>query len=170
MTRGEELAGPMVQTIFECRKEFTSRPAQMARKSRISLTHSAMFRSGKLNLFFCLVQIRGTAAPINLLGHGELVDDPHHQVHALGKRRDGNAFVVPVHPLQIVTGRIALAPHDIPVDFIVTPEKSIATKTRISRPRGIYWDYLDEEKIAAIPLLKKMQKKVRASRGVQGSL
>jgi len=62
-----------------------------------------------------------------------------------------------VHPLQIVTGRIQLAPYDIPVDFIVTPDKSIATKTRIGRPKGVYWDYLDEDKIAAIPLLKKMR-------------
>ena len=75
-------------------------------------------------------------------------------------------IITNVHPLQIVTGRIALEPHDIPVDFIVTPEKSIATRTRLSRPRGIYWDYLDEEKIGAIPLLKKM----RASRRVQRSL
>ena len=66
-------------------------------------------------------------------------------------------IITTVHPLQIVTGRIALAPHDIPVDFIVTPEKSIATKTKLSRPQDIYWDYLDEEKIAAIPLLKKMR-------------
>jgi len=70
-------------------------------------------------------------------------------------------IITTVHPLQIITGRIALAPNDIPVDFIVTPEKWIATRTRISRPRGIYWDYLDDEKIAAIPLLKKL----RAVRG-----
>jgi 5-formyltetrahydrofolate cyclo-ligase len=80
----------------------------------------------------------------------------------LGIITPATPIITTVHPLQIVTGRIALAPHDIPVDFIVTPEKSTATKTRISRPRGIYWDYLDEEKIAAIPLLEKM----RASRGV----
>jgi 5-formyltetrahydrofolate cyclo-ligase len=66
-------------------------------------------------------------------------------------------IITTVHPLQIVSTRIALAPHDTPVDFIVTPDKSIATKTRISRPRGIYWDYLDDEKIEAIPLLKKLQ-------------
>ncbi|HSE37978.1 MAG TPA: 5-formyltetrahydrofolate cyclo-ligase [Blastocatellia bacterium] len=69
-------------------------------------------------------------------------------------------IITTVHPLQIVTGGIGLAPHDIPVDFIVTPENSIETKTRISRPQGIYWDYLDEEKIAAIPLLKEMWAKV----------
>jgi len=75
----------------------------------------------------------------------------------LGIISPATPIITTVHPLQIVTGRIALKPHDIPVDFIVTPEKSIATKTRISRPRGIYWDYLDEEMIAAIPLLKKMR-------------
>jgi len=35
MIRGEELAGPIVQTIFECRNEFTCYPAQRYRKSRI---------------------------------------------------------------------------------------------------------------------------------------
>jgi len=68
-----------------------------------------------------------------------------------------------VHPLQIVTERVKLAPHDIPVDFIVTPDKVIATKTRLPKPDGIYWEYLDEEKIASIPLLKKL--KAGRSRG-----
>jgi 5-formyltetrahydrofolate cyclo-ligase len=63
-----------------------------------------------------------------------------------------------------VTGRIALAPHDIPVDFIVTPEESISTKTRLSRPEGIYWDCLDDEKIAAIPLLKRLRAGRRPTR------
>lgn len=65
-------------------------------------------------------------------------------------------IVTTVHPLQIVTERISLEAHDIPVDFIVTPEASIETKTRLRRPRGIYWDHLDDEKVAAIPLLKKL--------------
>ena len=62
-----------------------------------------------------------------------------------------------VHPLQIVDEKIALEPHDIPVDFIVTPDEIIRCKTSLPRPAGIYWEYLDDEKIAAIPLLKKMQ-------------
>ena len=65
-------------------------------------------------------------------------------------------IITTVHPLQLVTTQVTLEPHDIPVDFIVTPDKTIATRTRLSRPRGIYWDYLDEAKIEAIPLLKKM--------------
>lgn len=65
-------------------------------------------------------------------------------------------IITTVHPLQIVTAKIQLLPHDIPVDYIITPEKIIATKTRIKRPEGVYWDFLDEEKIESIPLLKKM--------------
>jgi 5-formyltetrahydrofolate cyclo-ligase len=66
-------------------------------------------------------------------------------------------IITTVHPLQIVTGRIALKPHDIPVDFIVTPIEIINCKTKLAKPKGIYWEYLDQEKIAAIPLLKKMK-------------
>ena len=66
-------------------------------------------------------------------------------------------IITTVHPLQIVSESIVLEPHDIPVDFIVTPDEAIATKTRLARPQGIYWDYLDEEKISAIPLLKRMR-------------
>jgi len=65
-------------------------------------------------------------------------------------------IITTVHTLQIVTAKIQLLPHDIPVDYIVTPEKVIATKTKIKRPKGVYWDFLDEEKIESIPLLTKM--------------
>lgn len=82
----------------------------------------------------------------------------------LGIVTSATPIITTVHPLQVVTGRIKLAPHDIPVDFIVTPEKSIATKTRIARPTGIYWDYLDDEKIAEIPLLKKMRSRLNRRR------
>lgn len=67
-----------------------------------------------------------------------------------------------VHPLQIVTDEIELQPHDIPVDFIVTPQEIIECQTRIPRPRGLYWNALEKDKIAAIPVLRK-RRNVRAS-------
>lgn len=70
-------------------------------------------------------------------------------------------IITTVHPLQIVKERAPLKPHDIQVDFIVTPEEIIECNTKLPRPAGIYWDYLDDEKIEAIPLLHKM--KARAS-------
>jgi 5-formyltetrahydrofolate cyclo-ligase len=66
-------------------------------------------------------------------------------------------IITTVHPLQIVDVQLALMPHDIPVDFIVTPDEIIECKTKLPKPKGIYWEYLDEEKIAAIPLLEKMK-------------
>ena len=66
-------------------------------------------------------------------------------------------IITTVHPLQIVTCKIDLRPHDIPVDYIVTPEKLIATRTPIKRPEAILWEYLDKEKIEAIPLLKRIR-------------
>jgi 5-formyltetrahydrofolate cyclo-ligase len=64
--------------------------------------------------------------------------------------------VTTVHELQVrPAGVIPLTSHDVPVDFIVTPERVIDCRTRHGpRPAGgIRWEDLTEEKIAAIPLL-----------------
>jgi 5-formyltetrahydrofolate cyclo-ligase len=65
--------------------------------------------------------------------------------------------ITTIHPLQIIDDEIELKPHDIPVDFIVTPEEIIACHTKLSKPKGIYWEYMDEEKIAAIPVLRRLK-------------
>ncbi|MGN6174904.1 MAG: 5-formyltetrahydrofolate cyclo-ligase [Streptosporangiaceae bacterium] len=64
--------------------------------------------------------------------------------------------VTTVHELQVrAAGVIPLTSHDVPVDFIVTPERVIDCRPRRGpRPGGgIRWEDLTEEKIAAIPLL-----------------
>jgi 5-formyltetrahydrofolate cyclo-ligase len=72
--------------------------------------------------------------------------------------------VTTVHELQVrPAGVIPLTGHDVPVDFIVTPERVIDCRPGHGpRPApGICWADLTEEKIAAIPLLAAQ----RASRG-----
>ena len=64
--------------------------------------------------------------------------------------------VTTVHEIQLCpAGTIPLTGHDIPVDFIVTPDRVIDCRpARAKRPAaGIRWEDLTEEKIAAIPLL-----------------
>jgi 5-formyltetrahydrofolate cyclo-ligase len=73
-----------------------------------------------------------------------------------GKIAAGTPIITTVHPIQIVDEEIELKPHDIPLDFIITPDETIECHTRLPRPRGIYWKYLDSEKIEAIPFLKRM--------------
>jgi len=66
------------------------------------------------------------------------------------------AAVTTVHELQVVpAGTIPLTSHDVPVDFIITPDRVIDCRS-LHAPRlaaGLQWDDLTEEKIAAIPLL-----------------
>jgi 5-formyltetrahydrofolate cyclo-ligase len=63
-------------------------------------------------------------------------------------------IVTTVHPLQLVDEELPETEHDFRVDLIVTPEGVIRTAGG-KRPPGILWDHLDEEKIEAIPVLRR---------------
>jgi 5-formyltetrahydrofolate cyclo-ligase len=72
--------------------------------------------------------------------------------------------VTTVHEIQVrPAGMIPLTSHDVPVDFVVTPERVIDARARarpggLPRPEaGIDWDDLTDEKIAAIPLLSALR-------------
>jgi 5-formyltetrahydrofolate cyclo-ligase len=68
--------------------------------------------------------------------------------------------VTTVHEVQLCpAGTIPLTGHDIPVDFIVTPDRVIDCRPAHGpRPAaGICWPDLTEEKIAAIPLLAALR-------------
>lgn len=72
------------------------------------------------------------------------------------------AIVTTVHPLQVLDEELPETDHDFRVDRIVTPDEVIATPAP-RRPAGIIWDHLDDEKIAAIPVLERLHK-IRTSR------
>lgn len=59
-----------------------------------------------------------------------------------------------VHPLQIVPYGVEMLPHDIPVDWIVTPDGPLRCGSRYLKPRGIYREFLTEEKVFSIPALR----------------
>jgi 5-formyltetrahydrofolate cyclo-ligase len=62
--------------------------------------------------------------------------------------------VTTVHELQVrPAGAIPVTGHDVPLDFIITPERVIACPPGRRPAPGICWADLTEEKIAAIPLL-----------------
>jgi 5-formyltetrahydrofolate cyclo-ligase len=79
---------------------------------------------------------------------------------AAGLIGQDTACVTTVHELQLrPAGTIPVADHDVPVDFIVTPERVIDCRAhRRSRPAaGVRWDDLTDEKVAAIPLLTRIR-------------
>lgn len=72
-----------------------------------------------------------------------------------GKLAASVKIVTSVHPLQIFEGPLPMTAHDIPVEALATPDELIRVKPRHQKPRGIYWELLDAEKIAAIPALRR---------------
>jgi 5-formyltetrahydrofolate cyclo-ligase len=68
--------------------------------------------------------------------------------------------VTTVHELQVrPAGAVPVAAHDVPVDLVVTPDRVLDCRAhRGPRPTdGIRWSELTEEKIAAIPLLRRLR-------------
>ncbi|ELZ43580.1 5-formyltetrahydrofolate cyclo-ligase [Halorubrum saccharovorum DSM 1137] len=76
---------------------------------------------------------------------------------------DATVVATTVHELSVLDGPespIADAAdlpapdaHDVPLDLVVTPERTIRTGTPYARPTGIDWDALGEDKLDAIPVL-----------------
>jgi 5-formyltetrahydrofolate cyclo-ligase len=65
--------------------------------------------------------------------------------------------VTTVHPLQLLPDEIEMLVHDIPLDYVLTPQEVIATGHHYPRPQGICWDLLPDEKLQRIPILKHLQ-------------
>jgi len=68
---------------------------------------------------------------------------------------DSTPVVTTVHDLQVIE-RIPMTKHDMPVDYIFTPTRTIETNTSYPKPRGIMWEELDPRKISEIPILQKI--------------
>ena len=72
----------------------------------------------------------------------------------------GTIVVTTVHELQVrPPGAIPTTDHDVHLDLIVTPDRVIDCRRggRRRRPVGVRWDELTEEKIEAIPLLRRLR-------------
>ena len=89
---------------------------------------------------------------------GGAVDLEYALLREEGKLKETTPIVTTIHPLQIVTEKVAMLAHDIPLDFLVTPFEVVATRPAFPRPRGIYWDLLKAARIEAIPSLRKRLK------------
>ncbi len=69
-----------------------------------------------------------------------------------GRIDDSTTIVTTVHDVQLVDDELPETQHDFGVDVIITPTEVIRCDRR-ARPPGIIWDDLDDDKIAAIPIL-----------------
>ena len=77
-------------------------------------------------------------------------------LRAFGLVDDATTTVTTVHERQLVDEEIQPSDHDVPIDHVFTPERSVRTSAPQSKPRGIVWDKLSDEQIAAIPILERL--------------
>jgi 5-formyltetrahydrofolate cyclo-ligase len=79
-------------------------------------------------------------------------------LRAAGKIREYTPVLTTVHPLQIVDDELPMQIHDVPVDFVVTPSQVVAVPSIYTRPSGLIWGILSEQRIAEIPLLRSRRR------------
>jgi 5-formyltetrahydrofolate cyclo-ligase len=74
----------------------------------------------------------------------------------------GTVVVTTVHELQVrPAGVIPTTAHDVYVDLIVTPDRVIETPGRRGPASELLWDELTDEKVEAIPLLRRLRQERR---------
>lgn len=61
-----------------------------------------------------------------------------------------------VHPIQIID-KVPMFKHDVPIDFIVTPETIINTGQVKAKPTGIYWELLPSDALKQMPIIAELR-------------
>ena len=74
----------------------------------------------------------------------------------LGRIEEGLPIATTVHDVQVVAA-IPSEPFDVAIDLIATPTRLIRTERTAARPQGILWDYLSEERLDAMPILRELK-------------
>ncbi len=72
----------------------------------------------------------------------------------MGLVNPGTPIVTTVHPLQVVENeRVVMVAHDSALDWIITPDEVIETRTPYPQPRGVHWEAIQPDQYANIPFL-----------------
>ena len=75
----------------------------------------------------------------------------------LGLADERTPVVAVAHDVQVVEETLHPSPTDILVDWIATPTRMIEVGRRALRPRGVKWELLTPEQIAATPPLQELK-------------
>jgi len=90
------------------------------------------------------------------VGKGEGYSDLEFAIlRGFGLVDDATTTATTVHELQVVDESVPTAAHDVPMDRVSTPERTVETGAG-GKPSGIDWDALDDERLAEIPILAQL--------------
>lgn len=89
------------------------------------------------------------------VGKGEGFSDLEYAILAENDVVDDRTIVATtVHDVQVLDRSIAVEPHDVPLDLIVTPTRTIATETDYERPTGVNPEAISPEQRETIVALE----------------
>lgn len=140
-------------------------PARLDTTPAKASTISGAFKSGRLVLVEEMrpvdLVISGSVA-VNREGvrigkGGGFADLEYGLAVAAGIISAETPVITTVHSMQLLDESLPLTHHDAPMTYVITPEETIRCTGELPHPVGIYWEDLDERKIAQIPLLKKLR-------------
>jgi 5-formyltetrahydrofolate cyclo-ligase len=88
-------------------------------------------------------------------------------LYEFGLVQPNTPIVTTVHPLQIVEEKhLPMQSHDWALNWVVTPEEIIETKTTYPRPLGLDWDSIRSEQYQKIPILRNLKEQFLTLPGV----
>ncbi|AFK19713.1 5-formyltetrahydrofolate cyclo-ligase [Haloferax mediterranei ATCC 33500] len=94
------------------------------------------------------------------IGKGEGFSDLEYAVlQGLGAVDDETTIATTVHELQVRDDLPEPDSHDVPMDLVVTPERTVRTETPYPRPEGIDWSALSAERLEEMPVLQRLRDK-----------
>jgi 5-formyltetrahydrofolate cyclo-ligase len=68
-----------------------------------------------------------------------------------------------VHSSQLVPdSKVFMMAHDSPLDFVATEKELIVTGNTAPRPRGVAWDFVQEDQFETIPFLRDLRDRMTA--------
>lgn len=68
-----------------------------------------------------------------------------------------------VHSSQLVPGsKVFMMAHDSPLDFVATEQELIVTGNTAPRPKGVAWDYVQDDQFETIPFLRDLRDRMTA--------
>lgn len=102
------------------------------------------------------------------LGKGEgFAELEYGMLRMMGAIDDETPVVTCIHDCQLVDDIASdrMLCHDVPVDIICTPTRTIRVPRVLPKPTGIYWDKLSPQKLASIRILQILKKKLEEELG-----
>ena len=83
-------------------------------------------------------------------------------VREVGTIAPNAVLLTTVHDIQVVSDdELPMQEHDSPLDYVITPTRTLQTNTTYSQPKGLVWDAIQPDQYRDIPFLAELAKKLK---------